>query len=48
MIWLGLERTTSLMTEEITMHSRKHLFSGAVPDPKEIRLPAIADKAVAL
>ena len=51
MIWLGLEHTTSLMTEEIsmqTMHSHKLLLSGAVPDPKTIRLPAIADNAVSV
>jgi hypothetical protein len=51
MIWLGLERTTSPTTEEIsmqTMHRRKHVSSGAVPDPKAIRLPAIADGAVSV
>jgi len=39
------------MTEEIsmqTMHSHKLLLSGAVPDPKTIRLPAIADNAVSV
>ena len=48
MIWLALERTTSLMAEEITMYSRKYLFSGAVPDPEAIRPPAIADKVVSV
>lgn len=51
MIWLGLERTTALMTEEISMqktHSHKPLFSGVVPDPRAIRLPAVADNAVSL
>ena len=49
MMELGLDRTTSLMTEEIsmqTMDRRKHLFGGAVPDPKAIRLPAVVDDAV--
>jgi hypothetical protein len=36
------------MTEEITMYSRKHLSSGAAPDPKAIRLPVIADNAVSV
>jgi hypothetical protein len=36
------------MTEEITMHRRKHLSCGAVPDPKAIRLPVIADNAVSV
>jgi hypothetical protein len=51
MIRVGLERTTSLMTEEISMqktHSHKLLFSGAVPDPEAIRLPAVADNAVSV
>jgi len=49
MMELRLERTTSPMTEEIsmqTMHWRRHVSSGSVPDPKAIRLPAIADDVV--
>ena len=51
MMELGPERTTSPMTEEIsmqTMHRRKYLSCGAVPDPEAIRLPAIADDAVSV
>jgi hypothetical protein len=39
------------MTEEIPMqttHSHKLLFGGAVPDPRAIRLPAVADNAVSV
>ena len=48
MVWLALERTTSLMAEEITMYSRKYLLSSAVPDPEAIRPPVIADNAVSV
>ena len=51
MMELEPERMTSPMTEEIsmqTMHWRKHLACGAIPDPEAIRLPAIADDAVSV
>jgi hypothetical protein len=48
---LGLERPTSLMTDEISMqttHWREHVSNAAVPHPMPIRLPAVADDAVSV